>query len=122
MTPQDHKIATRPFHGRVRIMTAGYLIAASTDAIELAETGCAKVYYIPKSDIRMDMIAQSATTSSCPYKGTAGYWNIDAEGVRIADAAWSSETPLTEASMIAGHLAFSPDKIDASESTSAGPA
>ena len=40
MTPQDHKIATRPFHGRVRIMTAGYLIAASTDAIELAETGC----------------------------------------------------------------------------------
>ena len=112
----------RPFSGRVRVMTAGYMIAETENAVELRETGYATVYYIPKSDIRMAMFSQSAKTTLCPHKGTASYWNIEAGNIHIDDAAWSYEQPLEQASAIIGHLAFSPEKIDAIESTSAGPA
>ncbi len=119
MSTQEHEVSARPFNGRVRIMSAGYLIADSTNAIELAETGYGNVYYIPKTDIRMDLFVPSATRTDCPYKGAASYWTIDAGAVSIEDAAWSYEQPLPAVSVIAGHLAFSPSKIDAIESTSA---
>ena len=122
MPSQSDKMTIRPFHGRVRVISAGHLIADSTDAIELAETGYRNVYYIPKSDIRMDLFSPSSTVTTCPHKGEASYWTIDTGEQQIADAAWSYEQPLPDASDIAGYLAFSPEKIDAIESTSAGPA
>jgi len=122
MSTQDQKMEIRPFAGHVRMMTAGYMVAETDNAVELREAGYPTVYYIPKSDIRMDIFTPSATSTVCPHKGTASYWSINAGNVHIDDAAWSYETPLQQASAIAGHLAFSPEKIDAIESTSAGPA
>ncbi|MGI9465375.1 MAG: DUF427 domain-containing protein, partial [Aestuariivirgaceae bacterium] len=86
---------------------------------ELTETGYGNVYYIPKTDIRMDLFVPSVTRTKCPHKGAASYWTITAGEAPIDDAAWSYEDPLPAVSAIAGHLAFSPSKIDAIESTSA---
>ena len=122
MSSENHKMEIRPFAGHVRVMTAGYMIAETDNAVELREADYPTVYYIPKSDIRMVAFTPSATSTVCPHKGTATYWNIDAGNVHIDDAAWSYERPLEQAAAITGHLAFSPEKIDAIESTSAGPA
>ena len=119
MTSGNHKVETRKFHGRVRVMTAGHLIADSTDAVELSETGYPAVYYIPKNHIRMEFFTRSNRTTECPYKGTASYWSIPTATGKVTDAAWSYEDPLDEVADIKGHLAFDPMKIDAIESTTA---
>lgn len=122
MTSHEHTITIRTFPGRVRVVSAGHLLANTVHALELSETGYWPVYYVPRSDVRMDLITPSATRTTCPHKGIASYWSIPAGGERLADVAWSYEDPLPEVREIAGLLAFAPDKIDAIESTTAGPA
>ena len=122
MQSGEHRVETSSFHGRVRVMTAGYLIAESTEAVELTETGYPTVYYIPKSHIRMEIFEPSGTVTICPHKGEATYWTIRTAAAEIVDAAWSYEDPIEQVSAIRGYLAFDPAKIDAIESTTAGPA
>lgn len=54
----------------------------------------------------MDWLIPTATTSHCPYKGTATYWNLAVNGAELIDVAWSYPTPLPESIRIAGLVAF----------------
>ena len=121
MSKAEPHIVVRPFHGRVRVISAGYLIADSTHAVALAETGYHTVYYVPKQHVRMELFAASSTSSICPHKGTASWWTIETANTLVADAAWSYERPHADVAIIAGMLAFDPQKIDAIEATSAVP-
>lgn len=58
----------------------------------------------------MDWLIPTATTSHCPYKGTATYWNLAVNGADLIDVAWSYPTPLPESIRIAGLVAFWPEK------------
>ena len=60
----------------------------------------------------MDLLIPTATTSHCPYKGTATYWNLAVNGAELIDVAWSYRTPLPESIRIAGLVAFWPEKSD----------
>ncbi len=121
MTGNESHIAVSPFRGRVRVISAGYLIADSRNAVALAEKGYHTVYYVPKNEIRMELFVPSATRTVCPHKGTASYWTLETANAVIEDAAWSYERPRADIAIIAGLLAFSPEKIDAIEATSAVP-
>ena len=48
MSSENHKMEIRPFAGHVRVMTAGYMIAETDNAVELREADYPTVYYIPK--------------------------------------------------------------------------
>lgn len=63
--------------------------------------------YFPPDSIRWELFSESSRTSVCPWKGTAGYYDIVADGERVEAAAWTYADPLPAASDIAGHLAFS---------------
>jgi uncharacterized protein (DUF427 family) len=104
-----HKIEIGPFGGRVRVRVAGKVVADTAHALLLEEGTLPPVFYVPRGDVHMDLLKPSATTSHCPFKGDASYFN--AEG-GAADVAWSYETPFAQASEIAGHLAFYPDKAE----------
>ena len=51
------------------------------------------------------------TTKTCPYKGRAAYWSLEA----IEDAAWSYEAPLESMLGARGHVCFDASKVDVSE-------
>lgn len=104
-----HAIEIAPFGGRVRIRVAGVIVADTAHALLLEEGTLPPVFYIPRGDVHMERLASSATTSHCPFKGDASYFS--ARG-GPADVAWSYESPLDDASAIAGHLAFYPDKAE----------
>lgn len=84
----------------------GAVIAESRAAFELAEGSYAPVIYFPRADVAMPFLEHSARQTSCPHKGETVYFHIAGPGGRIADAAWSYETPLPGVAAIAGAIAF----------------
>ncbi|HEX8571710.1 MAG TPA: DUF427 domain-containing protein [Allosphingosinicella sp.] len=104
-----HAIDIAPFGGRVRVRVGGGAVADTAHALLLQEGSLPPVFYIPRGDVHMDRLVPSSTTSHCPFKGDASYFSV-AGGP--ADVAWSYERPLEQASGIAGHLAFYPDKAE----------
>jgi uncharacterized protein (DUF427 family) len=104
-----HRITTRPSTRHVRVERDGQLLAESSRAVELDETGLPTRFYLPREDVRMDLLTPSDTTSHCPFKGDATY--LSAPGA--ADAFWVYEAPSEDdAKPIAGRLAPWPGRVD----------
>ncbi len=83
----------------------------SSNVIELSEGDLAPVLYVPRSDLAMAFFDKSETSTTCPHKGAATYYNLEAKSGTFADAAWSYETPIDSVTDIAGYLAFDPEKV-----------
>lgn len=115
----DHPITIVPSTERVRVMFNGHAVADTTRALVLREAAYKPVFYIPRADAQMDLLARTDHGTHCPYKGDASYYAIKA-GDRVSDnAIWSYEQPYPAMNEIAGHLAFYPDRVDAIEVTPA---
>jgi uncharacterized protein (DUF427 family) len=96
----------------VEVIINGVTVADSTHPTVLFETGLPPRYYLPKVDVRLDLLRESPRTSACPYKGFARYWSVDA-GTGIAeDVVWSYPTPLPESEPVAGLVCFYNEKVD----------
>jgi uncharacterized protein (DUF427 family) len=96
----------------VQIEIGGVLVADSHQPRILFETGLPARYYLPKSDVRMDLLMPSDTKTHCPYKGTASYYNLEIDGTRYDDYVWWYPTPLPESQKIIGLVAFYNEKVD----------
>jgi uncharacterized protein (DUF427 family) len=96
----------------VRVEVDGVTVAESRAPRILFETGLPPRYYLPLPDVRMDLLRPSATQTSCPYKGTAGYWSLDVNGRVYEDLVWIYRTPLPESQKIAGLACFYNEKVD----------
>ncbi len=104
-----HRVRTKPSSRHVRVEHAGRELAERDRAVELDETGLPTRYYLPRDDVRTDLLTPSATTSHCPFKGDATY--LSAPGVE--DAFWVYEAPSeADARPIAGMLAPWPGRVD----------
>jgi len=104
-----HRITTSACVRHVRVERDGQTLAETDRAIELHETGLPTRFYLPREDVRMDLLAPSTTTSHCPFKGAATYY--DAPGVE--DAFWVYEAPSEEDALpIAGMLAPWPGRVE----------
>jgi uncharacterized protein (DUF427 family) len=96
----------------VRVEIDGVTVADSVRPHILFETGLPPRYYLPLPDVRTELLVPSDTTSHCPYKGTAGYWSVDAgHGVR-PDLVWIYRAPLPESQKVAGLACFYNEKVD----------
>ncbi|SNS97268.1 Uncharacterized conserved protein, DUF427 family [Noviherbaspirillum humi] len=78
------------------------LAEAAQDEVELVEGNV----YFPPGAIRQAHFTPSATTSICPWKGTAHYYHVEVDGKRNADAAWYYPEPKPAAENIRGRIAF----------------
>ncbi len=63
-------------------------------------------HYFPIEAVRAEVLQPSATTSRCPWKGTASYYSVAVDGKVNADAAWYYPEPLLAAKEIKGRVAF----------------
>jgi uncharacterized protein (DUF427 family) len=108
----DHPITITRAPKRVRVTFAGEVIAETSDALVLQEASYPPVFYIPRADAQLPLLAKTSRSTHCPYKGDASYYSIQAGGKRVENAIWSYETPFPAMAEIAGHLAFYPDRVD----------
>ncbi len=111
----DHPIKITPNPHRVRVMLGGFIVAETTQALTLQEATLPAVQYIPREDVRMDLLDPTDHRTHCPYKGDASYFTVNGGGLVRENAAWSYEDPATAVAAIEKHVAFYPEKVDAIE-------
>src|SRR5262245_5333105 len=61
---------------RVRVVFSSRVIADTTRALTLKETGLPPVQYIPRADADMSLLQRTMHKSHCGYKGDAAYYTI----------------------------------------------
>lgn len=120
---EDEPIYTHPRdpYTRVDILNSSREVVVVVDGVKVAssqrptivfETGLPARYYLPLSDVRMESLTPSQKETHCPYKGTASYYSVEANGKVYEDLVWVYRTPLPESQKIAGLVAFLNEKID----------
>ena len=62
--------------------------------------------YFPESSLNREFFRSSSTTSTCPWKGQARYYNLEMDGQDNPDAAWYYPDPKPAARNIKGYVAF----------------
>lgn len=77
------------------------VIAESADTVVVEGN-----HYFPPDSIRAEFFKPSATTSVCPWKGTASYYSLDVDGQPNPDAAWYYPETKEAANNIRGRIAF----------------
>jgi len=95
----------------VRVELDGVTLAESHSPRLLFETSLPTRYYLPLSDVRLDLLRPSTTQTQCPYKGTASYWSVEIGGRVHEDLVWIYRTPLPESQKIAGLVCFYNDRV-----------
>ncbi len=113
--PRDpyHRVDVCQSSRHVRVGLGGQTAAETHRPRLLFETGLPTRYYIPKLDVRMDLLGPTATRSRCPYKGEAGYWSAQVGGRVYKDIVWSYPLPIPECPRIENHLCFFNERVDA---------
>jgi uncharacterized protein (DUF427 family) len=96
----------------VRIELDGVTVADSHSPRILYETGLPPRYYLPPTDVRLDLLEPAGSVTYCPYKGQARYWSARVGEARHEDVCWSYPAPLPESQKIAGLIAFYDERAD----------
>ena len=79
----------------------GIVIAESDDTVVVEGN-----HYFPVESVKRDLLRPSETHTVCPWKGTASYWSIEADGATNRDAAWYYPTPKDAAAKVRDRVAF----------------
>lgn len=106
--PRDpyHRIDVRTSSSHVRVVVDGETVAESRRAKLLFETGLPTRYYLPRDDVRTELLFPSDTTTVCAYKGEAVYWSVEVGDARHDDLVWSYPDPLDDAVGVGDYLCF----------------
>ena len=78
----------------------------------LFETHLPTRFYLPREDVRLDVLVPSSNRSQCPYKGFAEeYWSVPVvdHGENIA---WSYAAPFPAVGRIVDRIAFYNELVD----------
>ena len=85
----------------IRAVWNGTVLAESEQTVELEGND-----YFPLDAVHREFLSDSATTTVCPWKGTAHYYTVTVDGQVNPDAAWYYPQPSSRAQQIGDHIAF----------------
>lgn len=106
------RIDVRESSRHVRVSLDGEPIAESRRPKLLFETSLPTRIYLPRPDVRTELLERSRSTTYCPYKGHASYWSLRSDAGPLADVAWSYGDPFPEAAKVRDHLSFLHERLE----------
>jgi uncharacterized protein (DUF427 family) len=117
-----HTITITPAELHVEVSLGGQKLAESDRPVLLDETGLPTRYYLPREDVRTDLLRPTDTATHCPFKGDASYWSAQVGGETYKDVVWSYEAPIPEAAGITSLMCFYPERVELTVSGERQPA
>ncbi len=120
---EDEEVFVHPRdpYNRIDVLhTSRHLVARWGDTVVadsnrprmLLETGLGIRWYLPREDVRTDLLAPSYTTTRCPYKGVAQYWTLRDGDREERDVVWSYPEPMHDAVAVRGLLCLFDERLD----------
>lgn len=107
-----HKITITPAAMHVEVSLAGEKLASSDRPVLLDETGLPTRFYLPREDVRTELLRPSKNETTCPFKGRASYWSVEVHGEVHDDLVWSYLAPIPAAEGIAGLMCFYSERVE----------
>ena len=113
----DYRVDLMPRRNRVTVRSDTVpgraerddVIAETVRPLLVDEQDHGLVIYVPRDDVRMELLEPSDKVTQCPFKGNASHWRL--AGTDGPDVAWSYEEPFPEVARIAGYIAFYQDRV-----------
>lgn len=109
---KGHTITITPAELHIEVTLDGAKLAESDRPVLLDETGLPTRYYLPREDVRTDLLQRTDLVTTCPFKGDASYWSVNVGGQVHENLVWSYEAPIPGAEGIAGLLSFYPERVE----------
>jgi uncharacterized protein (DUF427 family) len=107
-----HRVDVLNSSRHIRIEVDGETIAETKRPRLLFETGLPMRTYIPRADVRMELLEPSDKHTQCPYKGTASYFSVRLGDRLHEDLIWTYPFPIPELPKVEGLLAFWDERVD----------
>jgi uncharacterized protein (DUF427 family) len=85
----------------IKALYKGVVIAESNDTVVVEGN-----HYFPLNSINSDYLEKSNLTTTCPWKGTANYYNLIFNGEKLNDMIWYYPNPSEAAKEIKDRIAF----------------
>ncbi|KAL1410418.1 hypothetical protein Q8F55_004429 [Vanrija albida] len=110
--PRDpgNRVDVIPSQRHIKVVVGGEVLAESRAALVLFEHGLPTRFYLPREDVRIDLLDEVPLVTQCPYKGyTSSYWRR--KGTQ-RDIAWTYGAPVHQVSAIKDRIAFFNDRVE----------
>ena len=107
-----HRITVSEPEIAVRVEVEGVVVGETTRARVLREGSLPPRYYLPRDDVRIELLVSTDHATTCPFKGDASYWTLVLDDARHENIVWSYETPIDSMPEIAGLLCFYNERVD----------
>ena len=107
-----HRIDILDTSRHIRVEVGGETVAETRRARVLFEASLPPRWYIPREDVRADVLVESDKRTGCAYKGFASYDSVRTSGELEEDLVWRYDEPRREAERIKGYLAFFNERAD----------
>jgi uncharacterized protein (DUF427 family) len=97
---------------RVVVTVAGTVVAETDRPLRVLETSHPPVYYVPREDVRADLLRQASRMTVCEFKGMATYWDVVVGDRVVRQAGWSYPDPAPGYEALRDAVAFYPQEVD----------
>lgn len=96
----------------MRVAHGAKLIAQTTRAQRLSESGRNTLLFAPRGDVNMDHLEPSGRVTFSASKGRIRFLTLKIDGLTIEDAAFEIDQPLGDCGKLVDHVCFDQAKID----------
>lgn len=103
-----HEINTDKPGYRLQVVVDGTTLADTTEAVALSETGYPVRHYLPRKDVRMDLLTKTELSTHCPFKGDTEYFSFAGN----ENLAWSYPGQQSLRDDIVDLVAFTDERVD----------
>jgi uncharacterized protein (DUF427 family) len=101
-----HRVDVLRSSRHVKVEIDGEVVAETDRPLLVVETGLPPRWYVPRADVRLELLTPTDTQSTCPYKGVASYFTMTVDGTEHEDIVWSYNAPWPEAPKIEQAMCF----------------
>jgi uncharacterized protein (DUF427 family) len=107
-----HRVDVLRSSRHVLVELDGEVLAETRRPLLLVETGLPPRWYIPRADVRFELLRPTDASTTCPYKGDASYFSAVIGGAEHENIAWSYVAPIPECPKIEQAICFFNERVE----------